>query len=111
MQVDVDLLVYIGHEKPITFQKVLLQLREDLVAAATLDQSIKALHNYTVFVKAIAFYLEKGEYLDLEFFLLSDVTYTLLYVIRENKQDPEKRDLCCGSCRYFDTFSFVGYFI
>ncbi|XP_034246355.1 serine-protein kinase ATM isoform X2 [Thrips palmi] len=99
-QLEVDLLVHIGRKSPIIFQKVLLKLREDLVNTIPLDQSIKALHSYTMFAQAIAFHLQSGEYRDLEFFVLSDVTYTLLYLIRENRQDPLKHDVCIGSCSF-----------
>lgn len=101
-QIDVDLLVYIGHKKPILFQKVLLQLREDLVASVTIDQSIRALHIYSTFARSIAFHLQKGQFPDIDFFLLSDITYTLLYFIGEYKQDSVKLDICIGSISFLN---------
>lgn len=98
-QIDVDLLIYLGNKTPIIIQKVLLQLREDLDDAQILDQKVKALHNYVTFAHAVTLHLKESKYPDLAFFLLSDITYTLLYLIRENKEDPEKLDMCSGCCR------------
>lgn len=89
-----------GKEKPHTIQKVLLHLREDIINAVTLNQRLRALHSYTVFVHAIACHIQSGKFAHLNDFLLSDITHTLLYLLYENRMSPGMVDVCIGCLRY-----------
>ena len=79
--------------------QVLLQLRVEICAHATVDQRILSLHQYCAFSHAVAVHLEKENLSSIADFTLSDITHTLLYLVHENQQDPIMYNVCVGSCR------------
>lgn len=89
-------------QQPATLQKTLLRLTRAVYLSRSREGKLKRLHQYMYFCSRLTHDLAKPVFDEMAAFLIRDVCYSLLHLIRNGSDDDETFVAAC--CRFLDLF-------
>lgn len=89
-------------QQPATLQKMLLRLTRAVYLSRSPEGKLKRLHQYMYFCSRLTHDLTKPVFDEMAAFLIRDVCYSLLHLIRNGSADDETFVAAC--CKFLDLF-------